>query len=477
MNNLPTVYWQTILMVMENTKQIGEYTIIERIGRGGMSEVYRAKSASGQDVALKLLKFDPTNPEEGVFLARFRQEARIIAELDHPHILPMLDYGDSDIGVYIVMPLIDGGTLADVIRRGPLSPEAAVFWLSQIASALDHAHKVEVIHRDLKPTNVLLNKDGNAFLTDFGIAKLSNLTGDLTETGHVLGTPAYMAPEQWKDEALHAYTDVYGLGVMTYLMLTGHTPFESETPHAMMYQHLDQRTPPLRTHTENISPAVEQVVMKALEKDPQNRYVSAGAFAEDFRMAIEGKPTLAAATVPPTPIRTGIQIPYPPPPSVPPYRYRMPETPAGQRALWRQFFVLSTLAFALIFIGIGAAIFIVGGDALFGDSDKAPAATPRSLDVPRIRLDSPLNDSLVLIGQSVIIQVTVFDEEGVTRVELYEGNTLIQVAESANPNGQKPVWTVQFEVIPEQSGERHFEILAFRGAISSDPRVLNLKVQ
>lgn len=475
---LPSPVDPTMLMVMDNTRQIGEYTLQERIGRGGMSEVYRAMSSSGQEVALKLLKFDADNPDEKVFLARFRQEARIIAELDHPHILPMIDYGDSVTGVYIVMPLIDGGTLADVVRKGKLSADAAAFWLSQIADALDHAHKIDVVHRDLKPTNVLLDKEGNAFLTDFGIAKLSNFTHDLTETGHVLGTPAYMAPEQWKDEPLRAYTDVYGLGVMVYLMLTGHTPFESESPHAMMYQHLDQRTPPLRTHVENILPAIEQVVMKALEKDPQNRYSSAGAFAQDFKLALEGKSTLAAATVPPTPMRTGIQIPYPPPPSAPPYkRYQMPQTSAGQRAIWRRFFILSLLALTLIVVGVSASVMILWGDAILGGNSDSATSTPRSLTAPLVRLESPPQDSAIAVGQEIIIKVTIYDREGVTRIELRDGNTLVQALASSKVGGEAPSWTVEFKYTPTEIGQKLLTVIAFRGEISSDPEVLRLGVR
>lgn len=462
------------------SKRIGEYTLVERIGRGGMSEVYRAKSSSGRDVALKLLKSDPGHPEEAIFLARFRQEARIIAELDHPHILQMLDYGDSEAGVYIVMPLIEGGTLADLIRQGPLSPEVACHWLTQLASALDHAHKIDVVHRDLKPTNVLIDHDGNAYLTDFGIAKLTSFTNDFTETGNVLGTPAYMAPEQWKDEPLHAPADVYGLGVMTYLMLTGHTPFESETPHAMMYQHLDQAPPPLRNYVEDISLALEQVVLKALSKNPSERYGSAGAFAEDFKQALEGKKTLASVTVAPTPIRnTGIQVVYPPPPGIPTYRrYQMPDKPAGQRMLWWRWFALSTAIFGLLFMSIGGSALALWGDNLFsrGPSDTKPSVTPRSLDVPRIRLDSPANGSEVSVGDEVVIQVTVFDREGVTRVELRDGETILGAANSVSLNGESP-WTIEFRYIPTTATTKYLEIIAFRGSVSSDPEVLNLRVR
>lgn len=460
-----------------SSRQIGDYTLLERIGRGGMSEVYRAKSLSGQEVALKLLKSDPGHPEEAVFLARFRQEARIIAELDHPHILSMLDYGDSENGVYIVMPLIEGGTLADLIRQGPLSPEVACHFIMQLATALDHAHKIDVIHRDLKPTNILIDHEGNAYLTDFGIAKLTTFTNDFTETGNVLGTPAYMAPEQWKDEPLHPYTDVYGLGVITYLMLTGHTPFEAESPHAMMYQHLDQPPPPLRNHVEGLSLTLEQVALRALSKKPADRYASAGAFAEDFKRALEGKKTLAAVTVAPTPMRTGIQVSYPPPPEIPQYRrYQMPEKPAGQRTLWWRWFALSAALVGLLLMGVGGSVVALWGDGLFSDApaEVKPTSTSRSLDVPRISLNSSALE--VAVGQEVLIQATVYDRVGVTRVELRDGDTVLNTINAVSLNGE-PSWSVEFRYTPTEASIRYLEIIAFRGEIASDPKVLSLKVR
>ncbi|MBZ0304985.1 MAG: serine/threonine protein kinase [Anaerolineae bacterium] len=459
-----------------SSKKIGDYTLLERIGRGGMSEVYRARSASGQDVALKLLKSDPGHPEEAVFLARFRQEARIIAELDHPHILSMLDYGDSENGVYIVMPLIEGGTLADLIRQGLLSPEVACHWVVQLAAALDHAHGLDVIHRDLKPTNILIDQAGNAYLTDFGIAKLTTFTNDFTETGNVLGTPAYMAPEQWKDEPLYPYTDVYGLGVITYLMLTGHTPFEAESPHAMMYYHLDQQPPPLRNYVDGLSLMLEQVVLRALSKKPSDRYASAGAFAEDFQRALEGKKTLAAVTVAPTPIRTGIQM-YPPPPEMPLYRrYQMPEKTAGQRTLWWRWFAMSAALVGLLLLGVGGSVVALWGDGLFLDSpsEAKPTSTSRSLDVPRISLTSSALE--VSVGQEVLIQATVYDRLGVTRVELRDGDTVLNTVTSVSLNGE-PSWSVEFRYTPTESATKYLEIIAFRGDIASDPKVLSLKVR
>ncbi|NJL95479.1 MAG: serine/threonine protein kinase, partial [Anaerolineae bacterium] len=258
-------------------KQIGPYALAERIGRGGMSEVYRSEDEDGTAVALKLLRIDPAQEDNEVFLVRFEREAQIILDLQHPNILSILDYGQASGYAYIVTPYIAGGTLADVIRRGPVELVQAARWLVQIAAALDHAHAMHIVHRDLKPSNVLLDEAGKPFLMDFGIARFSNMVRDLTETGSVLGTPAYMAPEQWRAEPLNARTDVYGLAVMAFLMLTTHTPFEADTPHALMYRHLDEAPTPLARYLPEVPPGLEAVIQKALTKSAAGRHASAGA--------------------------------------------------------------------------------------------------------------------------------------------------------------------------------------------------------
>lgn len=262
---------------------LGQYQLIEVIGKGGMATVYRAYQPSMErEVAVKVMS--PDLADEAEFITRFRREAQIIAQLQHPHILAVYDFGEQGRFVYLVMRLMMGGTLANELQGRPLPVERVILLVRQIASALDYAHGQGVIHRDLKPSNVLLDSEGNASLTDFGIAKMvigGAVTG-LTSPGSVIGTPTYMAPEQWRSEPVDARTDVYALGVMIYQMLLGKVPFAAETPHGLMYQHLDQQPPPPRAVDPNLPPGVEPVLLRALAKHRHDRYSSAGELAADL---------------------------------------------------------------------------------------------------------------------------------------------------------------------------------------------------
>lgn len=181
-----------------------------------------------RDVAIKVL---PPHPgQDSRFVERFRLEARTIARLQHPHILPVYDYGDEDGILYLVMAYVRGGSLADRIRKGAMSPADAERLMTQMGSALDYAHRQNVVHRDVKPANILLDHEGHALLTDFGIVKLMEGSSQLTGTGGLIGTPAYMSPEQAQSDDVDHRSDLYSLGVVGYEMLTGKQPFHAETP-------------------------------------------------------------------------------------------------------------------------------------------------------------------------------------------------------------------------------------------------------
>src|SRR5690606_20735111 len=172
------------------------------------------------------------------YITRFQQEARTIARLQHPHIISVYDYGEEDGTLYLVSPLIDGGTLSDRIRKGALSPVETESLLRQIGQALDYAHRNGVIHRDIKPDNVLLDREGNALLTDFGIAKIIEGSTALTATGGLVGTPAYMSPEQGQGLPVDYRTDLYSLGVVVFEMLTGRQPYDADTPMQVVFKHI-----------------------------------------------------------------------------------------------------------------------------------------------------------------------------------------------------------------------------------------------
>ncbi|MEP7285453.1 MAG: SUMF1/EgtB/PvdO family nonheme iron enzyme [Chloroflexota bacterium] len=270
-------------------RHLGKYEIIAPLGKGGMATVYRARQESiGRDVAVKVIASGLSHAED--FVKRFEREAQTIASLSHPHIIKVFDYGEDGDTVYLVMELLSGGSLADRILKAPISLENITRLMDQMASALDYAHRRGIIHRDLKPSNVLLDEDGNAFLTDFGIVKLLNQTSALTQSGAVMGTPAYMPPEQWSGEPIDARSDIYSLGVILFEMLTRTVPFDADTPFRMMHMHIYESPPLLASFRPDLPPAVYQVIQKALAKDRDQRFTSASELAAAFKSALSRSP-------------------------------------------------------------------------------------------------------------------------------------------------------------------------------------------
>ncbi len=252
-------------------KQFGPYRVVAPLGEGGMAAVYRAYQASmDRYVALKVLpQYFARDPE---FVGRFAQEARVLAKLQHVHILPVHDFGEADNYTYIVMPFVQTGTLADLLDSEPLPMDQIEKIVSQVGSALDYAHSEGVIHRDVKPSNILIDQLGNCLLTDFGIAKIVEGTSAFTQTGGILGTPAYMSPEQIRGETLDGRSDIYSLGVVLYEMATGRPPFKAETPPAIFVKHLHDPLPPPHIHNSEIPQGVERVILKALCKEREDRF-------------------------------------------------------------------------------------------------------------------------------------------------------------------------------------------------------------
>jgi ligand-binding sensor domain-containing protein len=267
-------------------QQLGQYQIVEQIGMGGMATVYKAYQASmDRYVAIKVLPRQLA--EDPTFIGRFEQEARTIAKLEHKHILPVYDFGAQDGYTYLVMRYVGTGTLKDLIAEGPLSLLDAIELFSQVADALHYAHDHGVIHRDVKTSNVLIGEGRQCYLTDFGIAKLAEGSSQFTGTGTIVGTPAYMSPEQCSGLPVDARSDLYSLGIVLYEMLTGAVPFEAETPVAVVLKQVQAALPSPRNLNPAIPEAVEKVVFRALAKEPDHRYQSAQAFAEALREAVE----------------------------------------------------------------------------------------------------------------------------------------------------------------------------------------------
>ncbi len=266
--------------------QLGQYQLIEQIGKGGMATVYRARQASiGRDVAIKILP--STLMHDDTFLARFYREAEVIARLQHPHILPVYDFGEYEGMPYIVMALLSGGTLADRIHsEGPIDLTEVGRIVAQVSSALDFAHSKGIIHRDFKPSNVLLDEQGNTYLADFGLAKVTETTMQLTGTG-VMGTPMYMAPEQAEAGSLTPAVDVYALGVTIFQMLTGRLPYEAATPLGVLMAHVTQPIPDIRHIRPDLPEAAQTVIRSALAKSAEARYPTPGTLASALAYALE----------------------------------------------------------------------------------------------------------------------------------------------------------------------------------------------
>ena len=265
---------------------LGQYELRELLGVGGMGAVYRAYQATlEREVAVKILS--PLLGSEPSYVKRFEREAKTAASLEHAHIVPVYDYGTQEDISYIVMRLLTGGSLEQRIRSRVrlASLQETSLLLGQLALALDYAHRRNVIHRDIKTSNVMFDDQNRAVLVDFGIARLLEISGDLTTTGTLMGTPSYMAPEQWRDESVSTATDLYALGILVYATLTGKLPFEASTPHALMHKHLHEKPPPPQLWRPDLSDMVKPVLEKALAKNPDERYPSAVAFAQAFRNA------------------------------------------------------------------------------------------------------------------------------------------------------------------------------------------------
>lgn len=260
------------------------YTILERIGGGGMADVYRAHDKLlDRSVAVKVLRSQFTSDEE--FVTRFRREAQAAARLSHPNIVNIYDVGcDEDI-YYIVMEYISGETLKERIQRaGQLSIESAVRIALEIAEALENAHQNGLVHCDIKPHNILTTKAGRIKVTDFGIAKAVT-SATMTHTGTIIGSVHYFSPEQAKGAAVGAKSDIYSLGVVMYEMLTGTVPFNGETPISIALKHLQEEPRPLRESNPDVPPLVEAIVLKAMAKEPDQRFNDISEMITDLRLA------------------------------------------------------------------------------------------------------------------------------------------------------------------------------------------------
>lgn len=278
-----------------NGTKIDRYELKSELGRGGMATVYLAWDPRFErNVAIKLLPrqflHDPT------FRARFQREARMIAQLEHTAIVPVYDFGEHEEQPYLVMRFMDGGTLADLLANGPVPTQQAAFILQRIASALDYAHSRGIIHRDLKPGNILFDNQQNAYLGDFGIAKLAQATTTFTGSA-IIGTPAYMSPEQVHgDKEIDGRSDIYTLGVILFEMLTGEMPYRAKTPAQLLMAHVLQPVPRILETKADLPLSCDMLIRQAMAKNRDERFSTARQMAEALALLAEG--TVGAVTSP-----------------------------------------------------------------------------------------------------------------------------------------------------------------------------------
>lgn len=357
----------------------GRYELGEPIGEGNFSVTYRATdTVLGRDVAIKILR-DQYASHAG-FGSRFENEARAAARISHPNVIQVFDYGRDDGTTYIVMQFVAGPSLKDYIREeGPLTVEEAVGFGRQMLDGLGAIHAAGIVHRDVKPQNVLLTETHQVKLTDFGIARLGSADAGLTEAGTAIGTAAYMAPEQASGGDITPSSDLYSAAVVVYEMLTGRLPFPGDNPVQVMYRHVNEMPPPPRTINPAIPVALEAVIMKGLAKAPADRYPNAQAMRDALL-----NPTAAAAAIRPSNVdptqRTAVaQAVVPagaavvPPPGPPPPPVAVPAEGGGGGSRWR---IIVPLLIVLL-LGLAIAAFAL---ANWGDEPESGvvAASPTS---------------------------------------------------------------------------------------------------
>jgi serine/threonine-protein kinase len=396
----------------------GRYRLIELLGRGGMGEVWRAHdTATDRVVAIKVLPQHLADDE--TFKARFRREAHSAARLDSPHVVPIFDYGEIDGRLFVTMRLIKGRDLQTVVADGPLVPERAVRVVEQVAKALHAAHEIGLVHRDVKPSNILLDKDDFAYLIDFGIARAASDT-KLTSTGSMIGTLQYLAPERLRSGEVDARADIYALACVLYECLTGSPPFPGENPERLMYAHVNSPPPQPSSARPDVPARFDEVIATGMAKDPDQRYATTVELADAARDAITVPIPRPQPGPPPEPPTAPAPVPTAPPTIAAPHRTSPPgnvyvsgptqqrppvEVPTSRRELfaerppapppsaqpwWRRKAVVISAAVVVAVVAVVVAVTLATtGNQRPRQSSPPAASEPRQTTAPGLTMEPP----------------------------------------------------------------------------------------
>lgn len=473
-------------MIPEN---IGRYEIKVELGRGGMATVYRAHDPHfDRDVAIKVLPREFLHDPQ--FRGRFEREAHTIAALEHPAIVPVYDFGEEAGQPYLVMRFMTGGALSDQLEHGPLSPSAAAEVLAQLAPALDMAHSQGIVHRDLKPGNILFDQWDRAYISDFGIVKISE--ANTAYTGNALiGTPAYMSPEQARGEAdIDGRSDVYSLGVIFFEMLTGQLPYESDTPMGQAISHISEPVPQILAVKAELPASCQQVITQAMAKERGARYQTAEVLAtaaagvetmevqsgDDLDVTVMESEAATSATM----LKPVMALPEPvvepqvsgPAPggfvAGPLVKRRASGSPAWGWAL-------GGLILLVVLVGLGLGGTIVLPAVLDGRASPTVTAGEGVSTAPAVEIISPVDvlESLT-IGQMLEVEVLATDAEGISRVELLVAEQVVDGVVA--PEAQQS-FNATLSWMPLAEGEYQILVVAYRqDGTASLPKHFDVRV-
>jgi len=415
---------------------LDRYEIVELIGEGGMATVYRARQPRlERDVAVKVML--PALADDSAFRARFEREAKAIANLRHPNILTVYDYGETEDGqLYLVVDYVRGGTLREWLEAPPSGGEAgggtergALEILAQVAEALDYAHRQGVVHRDVKPNNILLTPDGHPLLADFGLVKPVESDRRLTASGVMLGTPDYVAPEQAQALDIDGRADIYALGVITFELLTGRHPFAGETPMSVIIKHITEPMPSPSQLNPSVSPALDEIVARATAKRPEERYERAGDLARALRMA-----SLSSAALQPG---AGPGAPLPTPPVA-----TLLETPAPTSAA-RRWYQQTRVWVALVgvvisLVAVGLVLSLRSGQDQGDEAGVVPTARPGEVMILIAEFQAETGSERYNVSQRIYDKLSAdLRELGEQDVSVYQVPEVIASSDAAIALGQK----------------------------------------